>query len=216
MWALIPRFQHAQRPKRNTRHFCIRHFHAHVIYRKCLHFDSDFIDFCSFGSISQLIIIYLCNDLTPNKWQAIICIIDEQVIWRINVCIKGGFTKTHFLCSCRFSPIIKSWWRHQMETFSALLGLCAGNSPVTGEFPSQKPMTQSFGVFYLCLNKRSNKQSRRWWFETPSRSLWSHCKCREKTDPPTINILTGCRPLSRNICLMAGTRHEFRNMIYMI
>ena len=26
------------------------------------------------------------------------------------------------------------WWRHQMETFSALLSLCAGNSPVTGEF----------------------------------------------------------------------------------
>ena len=28
-----------------------------------------------------------------------------------------------------------SWWRHQMETFSALLALCAGNSPVPGEFP---------------------------------------------------------------------------------
>ena len=25
-----------------------------------------------------------------------------------------------------------SWWRHQMETSSALLALCAGNSPVTG------------------------------------------------------------------------------------
>ena len=28
-----------------------------------------------------------------------------------------------------------SWWRHQRETFSASLALCAGNSPVTGEFP---------------------------------------------------------------------------------
>ena len=27
-----------------------------------------------------------------------------------------------------------SWWRHQMETFSALLAICVGNSPVTGEF----------------------------------------------------------------------------------
>ena len=27
------------------------------------------------------------------------------------------------------------WWRHQMETFSALLAICAGNSPVSGEFP---------------------------------------------------------------------------------
>ena len=30
-----------------------------------------------------------------------------------------------------------SWWRHQMVIFSAFLALCAGNSPVTGEFPSQ-------------------------------------------------------------------------------
>ena len=40
----------------------------------------------------------------------------------------------------------------------------------TGEFPSQRPVTQSFDVFfYLRLNKRLSKQSRRWWFETPSR-----------------------------------------------
>ena len=35
-----------------------------------------------------------------------------------------------------------------METFSALLVLCAGNSPVTGEFPAQRPATRSFGVFF--------------------------------------------------------------------
>ena len=46
-----------------------------------------------------------------------------------------------------------TWWRHQMETFSALLALCAGNSPVSGEFPSQRPVTRSFDVFFdLCLN----------------------------------------------------------------
>ena len=32
----------------------------------------------------------------------------------------------------------RTWWRHQMEAFSALLALCAGNSPVTGEFPHTK------------------------------------------------------------------------------
>ena len=51
-----------------------------------------------------------------------------------------------------------------METYSALLALCAGNSPVTGEFPSQRPVTQSFDVFFdLRLNKRSTKQSRGCW-----------------------------------------------------
>ena len=35
-----------------------------------------------------------------------------------------------------------------METFSSLLALCVGNSPVTGEFHAQRPVTQSFGVFF--------------------------------------------------------------------
>ena len=35
-----------------------------------------------------------------------------------------------------------------METFSALLTLCAWNSPVTDEFPSQKPVARSFDVFF--------------------------------------------------------------------
>ena len=63
-----------------------------------------------------------------------------------------------------------------METFSALLAICAGNSPVTGEFPAQRPVTRSFDVFFdLRLNKRLTKQSWGWWFETPSRPLWRHC-----------------------------------------
>ena len=69
-----------------------------------------------------------------------------------------------------------SWWRHQMETFSALLAICARNSPVPGEFPTQRPVTRSFDVFFdLRLNKRLNKQSWGWWLETLSRPLWRHC-----------------------------------------
>ena len=68
-----------------------------------------------------------------------------------------------------------SWWRHQMETFSALLAISARNSPVTGEFPAQRPVTRSFDVFLdLRLNKRLSKQSWGWWFETLSRPLWRH------------------------------------------
>ena len=40
-----------------------------------------------------------------------------------------------------------------METFSVVLALCAGNSPVTGEFPTQRPMTRSFGVFSLICDR---------------------------------------------------------------
>ena len=70
----------------------------------------------------------------------------------------------------------RHWWRHPMETFSALLALCAGNSPVTGEFPSQRPSTRSLDVFFdLRTNERLSKQSRGWWFESPSCSLWRLC-----------------------------------------
>ena len=55
-------------------------------------------------------------------------------------------------------------WKHQN---SALLAICAGNSPVSGEFPAQRPVTRSFGVFFdLHLIKQLSK------LETPSCPLW--------------------------------------------
>ena len=71
-----------------------------------------------------------------------------------------------------------------METFSALLAFCAGNSSVTGEFPTKRPVTRSFDVFFdLRLNRQLSKQQRRWWFETLPRSLWRHCNgIRPNTD----------------------------------
>ena len=52
-----------------------------------------------------------------------------------------------------------SWLRHQMEACSALLAFCAGNSPVTGEFAAQRPVTRSFDVIFdLRLNKWLSKQ----------------------------------------------------------
>ena len=62
-----------------------------------------------------------------------------------------------------------------METFSALLAICAENSPVPGDFPAQRPVTRGFDVFFdLCLNKRLGKQSWGWWFETLSHPSWRH------------------------------------------
>ena len=77
-----------------------------------------------------------------------------------------------------------AWWRHQMETFPAILTLCAENSPVTGEFPSQRTVTRSFNVFFdLRLNKVLSKQSSGWLFQTPSRSLWRHCNYPPELSP---------------------------------
>ena len=47
-----------------------------------------------------------------------------------------------------------SWWRHQVETFSPLLALFCGNSSFTGEFPSQRPVTQGVMFSLICQNKQ--------------------------------------------------------------
>ena len=90
--------------------------------------------------------------------------------------------RQHDICSY-------TWWRHQWETFSALLAICAGNSPVTGEFPTQRPVTRSFDVFFdLRLNQPLGKQWWSWWFETLLRPLWRHCN-GHKFDIATMTYL---------------------------
>ena len=83
--------------------------------------------------------------------------------------------------SCRWEIRVPEGRLVRMVTSSngnifRVTGHCVGNSPVTGEFPTQRPVTQSFDVFLdLHLNKRLSKQPWGWWFETPPRSLWRHC-----------------------------------------
>ena len=100
----------------------------------------------------------------------------RATIWKAFACHNVSTNRFYHKQMTTFGSSDETWWLHQMATFSALLALCAGNSPVTGEFPTQRPVTRSFDVFFdLRLNKRLSKQSWGWWFETPSRSLWRHC-----------------------------------------
>ena len=85
-----------------------------------------------------------------------------------------------------------------METFSALLALCAGNSPVTGEFPSERPVTRNFDVFFnLRLNKRLSRQSRLHWFVTLSRSLWRHCNAYSSKSSTNVTTWLVCLSFTR-------------------
>ena len=82
---------------------------------------------------------------------------------------RGHFSK------CTLHDDIQSWWRHQMDTPSALLAICVGKSPVPGEFPTLRPVTRSCDAYFdLRPNKRLSKQLWGWWFETSSRPLWRH------------------------------------------
>ena len=116
--------------------------------------------------------ITVCMDLFTKKCtRKIYALSDRQ---HVQLGIFVGQIKRHwgnYMCL-----VFIIWWRHQMEKISALLALGAGNSPVTGEFPAQRPVTQSFDIFLdLRLNKRLSKQWWGCWFEKPSRPLWRHC-----------------------------------------
>ena len=130
-------------------------------------------------------------DHYPEKRPA--CAIIRREFWNLNItcrCCKTdiyvvyqwGLIEINYVSS-EFKPWIRNTrWRHQMETFSALLALCAGNPPVPGEFSARRPVTRSFDVFFdLRLNKRLSKQPWEWWFETPSCSLWRHCNENPRT-----------------------------------
>ena len=106
-----------------------------------------------------------------------------------------------------------------MEIFSALLAICARNSPVTGKFPTKRPMTRSFDVFFdLRLNKRLNKQLLGWWFEPPSRPLWRHSNANTSSKTDTVRVTSGSQIWLReatvvlvlkNVCLSVGTTAPF-------
>ena len=67
-----------------------------------------------------------------------------------------------------------TWWRHQMETFSALLALCAGNSPVPVNSPHEGQWRGAlmFSLIYVWINY-GVKQPWGWWFETRRTKLAS-------------------------------------------
>ena len=89
--------------------------------------------------------------------------------------------------SNRFSHF--AWWRHQMAIFSALLALYAGNSPITGEFPSQRPVTRSFDVFFdlRLINLGDTDRAARVLFVQHAREQGEWCSSQ---NPSVARVLT--------------------------
>ena len=123
---------------------------------------------------------HLCGKFTGHQWIPLTKASDAELWCFLWSAPEYSIIQIR-LCLLRWQNVAKnriddSWWRHQMETFTALPAICAGNLPVTGEVPSQSPVMRSFDVFFdLRLNKRLSKQWWGWWFEMPSRSLWRQC-----------------------------------------
>ena len=149
------------------------------VYANVDSWDLNHISIARMGILSALLAV--CAGHPPVTKTVVLLVIWDAMtpMWNCNDC--------HTTCCPYF---MYPWWRHQMETFSALLALYARNSPVTGEFPSQRPVTRSFDVFFdLSLNKRLSKQSWGWWFETSSRPLWRHCNAMYIRYPSNLILL---------------------------
>ena len=110
----------------------------------------------------------------------------SQFFWMIKTLVAWMISRSYLagVTAAYMSPLSKLWLPleshvHMMTSSNGnifrVIGPLCGNSPITGEFPAQRPVTRSFDVFFdLRLNKRMSKQSWGWWFETPSLSLWRH------------------------------------------
>ena len=120
----------------------------------------------------------LCNHVTLrvlDRWRRYVheeyFSLIQIIQIRRQTSFKWPYTEGVFISAFRewecllYLPVkLYTWWRHQMETFSALLAICTGNSPVSGEFPAQRPVTRSFNVFFdLRLNEWLSKHSSGWW-----------------------------------------------------
>ena len=87
-------------------------------------------------------------------------------------------------------------------------GPLCGEFTGPGEFPAQRPVTRSFDAFFdLLLNKRLNKQSWGWWFDTLSRPFWRHRNGLPRmllTFSVDDSGVEGRDPAIHSICLLGG------------
>ena len=121
---------------------------------------------------------------------------------RITKC--SSITNWYECCIWWLEYVLTSWWRHQMETFSAILALCAGNSPVTGEFPSQRPVTQSSDIFFGLLYAETNG----WINNRDAGGLRRHCAHYDAT------IMLKFHDMFFEISYYCKTRQSFRILFH--
>ena len=68
-----------------------------------------------------------------------------------------------------------------------ITGHLCGEFTITSDFPAQRPVTQSFDIFFdLRLNKWLNKQWWGCWFEMPWHLFWHHCHDLAAMCPQTV------------------------------
>ena len=99
----------------------------------------------------------------------------------------GCFTDTvgqPYDCPSASVVNLKNMMTSSIGNIFRVTGPLCGEFTGPGEFPTQRPVTRSFGVFFdLRLNKKLSKQPWGRWFETPSWSLWRQCNDEGRIEP---------------------------------
>ena len=98
-----------------------------------------------------------------------------EFIYSVQWGVSTAYLKDYVYSGCAFCILWIMMTSSNGNIFS-VTGLLWRIPPVTGGFPPTKARDPGFDVFFdRRQNKRLSKQSRRLWFETPSRSLWCQC-----------------------------------------
>ena len=91
----------------------------------------------------------------------------EVTVWTLFVVRYGKSWADHL------EDMGQGWKSVYTTHLFRVTGPLCGEFTGPGEFPTQRPVTRRFDVFFdLRLNKWLSKQPWGWWFETPSWSLW--------------------------------------------
>ena len=98
-------------------------------------------------SFTAMLTHYGMFTYSNHRWFAMYSISHRISSWFCCALFCCGYIISSY--GMMFSWLLLTWWHHQMETFSALLALCVGNSLFAGEFPSQRPVTRSFDIFFV-------------------------------------------------------------------
>ena len=159
----------------------------HISHANVLWYDMYRYKFSAFGILTY---IYICNEENLRKYYVTLTEISISSLHvLLGYLVNHSETNSGDISDMAIGidlTFARFWWFHILRPrclaqhddwkHFRVLGIFAGNSPVTGEFPAQRPGVRSFDVFFdLCLNKRLSKRWWGWWFETQSRPLWRHC-----------------------------------------
>ena len=124
-----------------------------------------------------------------NISSTLLPLVKESHRWPVDSPHKGPVMENHFNVMTSSCHSIKDRWMcllnyvaqgHAMMTSSKgnifrVTGHLCGEFTGPGEFPTQRPVTRNFDVYFdLRPNKRLSKQLWGWWFETQSRPIWCH------------------------------------------